>query len=147
MTIEIQMTKEISNYKAKFIGPLTMRQTFCFVLAAIVCVLLFNYAAPIITKEVTLCLCLIPAAMAAAFGWLEPYGMTMEKFVQSVFINMVLAPHNRKYKTENNFSFSIEELDHAFSDGAENAEQISDGEKKKKKNKKKKYKLSSEAVK
>ena len=45
--------------------------------------------------------CFIPAGIAYAFGWARPYGMKMEQFLRSVFVNRFLAPTHRKYKCRN----------------------------------------------
>ena len=97
MAIEIEMTKEIGNYEPKFIGPLTIRQTVSLSIAAPICILIYITLSPVLSGDVAGFFCIVPAAVAAAFGWLKPYGMKTEEFVRSVFINTVVAPCNRKY--------------------------------------------------
>lgn len=98
--IEIHINKDVGSYEAKFIGPFTMRQTFCLCIAAPICWFVYKVASPVMSSDAAGFLLMIPAAVAWIFGWTKPYGMRPEKFIQSVFINMVLAPAIRKYKTE-----------------------------------------------
>lgn len=99
--IEIRITKEITDYEPKLLGPLTLRQTLCVAAGAPVCYIIIKYLAPSLTREVAMFFCFIPAAFAYAFGWARPYGMKMEQFLKSVFVNRFLAPSHRKYKCRN----------------------------------------------
>lgn len=134
--IEIRINKDIGSYKAKFIGPFTLRQTVCVCLAAPVCWFLYSYASKILTKDIAGFLTAIPAAAAWLFGWVRPYGLPTEKFLKSVFVSMALAPSHRKYKTVNRQEKAL-----AILEAAENA-----SSKKAKKQRKPKYKVSREAV-
>lgn len=138
--IEIRITKELGDYEPKVIGPFNMRQTICVLIGAPICYFIIRYLSPIITIDVAAFFCLFPAGLAYAFGWAKPYGMRMEKFLGSVFINRVVAPSIRKYKTKNTHEALFSKLkDLEF----ENQQDESDDKKKKKK----RYKLSSHAVK
>lgn len=99
--IEIRITKEISDYEPKLFGPLTLRQSVCVAAGAPFCYLIVRYLGPILTTEVAMFFCFIPAGIAYAFGWARPYGMKMEQFLRSVFVNRFLAPTRRKYKCKN----------------------------------------------
>ncbi len=99
--IEIRITKELGNYEPKFVGPFTLRQLICVVVGVPVCFLIYSKLSPILTSDIAGFFCVFPAALAVLIGWIKPYGMKMEKFIQSMFINMVIAPANRKYRTEN----------------------------------------------
>lgn len=153
MAIEIEMTKEIGNYEPKFIGPFTIRQTVCLSIAAPVCILIYITLSPILTGDVAGFFCIIPAAIAAAFGWLKPYGMKAEEFVRSIFINIVVAPSNRKYIITNECDVIsdtyIPPEQKTVTEHTENDTENKTTEKQNrniKKDKKKKYKLSGEAV-
>ena len=99
--IEVPVTKEINEYAPKLIGPLTARQTVCFVPCLIICYFVIRYLRPYVGLEIAGLCCFIPASIAYLFGWAKPYGMKTEKFLQDVFINRFIAPTHRKYKTEN----------------------------------------------
>lgn len=155
MAIEIEITKEIGNYEPKFVGPLTIRQTACLSVAVPVCILIYITLSPVLTGDVAGFFCIIPAAFAAAFGWLKPYGMKAEEFLRSVFINTMVAPCNRKYIIDNHTDVFMERLsgntedvstEHLEPDDEEDTRNVKENENKEKKKKQKKYKLSSEAV-
>jgi hypothetical protein len=44
-----------------------------------------------------------------AFGWIKPYGMAFEKFIQTAFVSNVVSPSVRKYETKNLYSNKKEE--------------------------------------
>jgi hypothetical protein len=149
--VEIRITKEIGNYDPKFLGPFTLRQTICVVIAAPICYFIYNTFSPVMTPDAAGFFCAIPGAIAALFGWIRPYGMRTEKFIQSVFINMVIAPSHRKYKTVNEHEELLKK--HDAEDWEAQLEAIPktrEGRKQRKallRTQKKKYKRSSEAIK
>lgn len=112
--IEIRITKEIGNYEPKFIGPFTLRQIVCIIIAAPICYFIFKTLSPVFTPDVAGFFCAIPAGVAALFGWVKPYGMKTEKFLQSVWINMFIAPTHRRYKSENRHEQMLEKLESAY---------------------------------
>lgn len=99
--MEIHINKDVGNYEAKVVGPFTLRQAVCIAVAAPVCVWLYNGTSSFMPSDAAGFLTFIPAVIAWLFGWKKPYGMPMEKFLKSIFVTMVLAPSNRKYKTVN----------------------------------------------
>lgn len=110
--IEIHINKDVGSYEAKFIGPFTMRQTFCVAIAAPVCWYIYKTLSPIVSSDAAGFIMFLPAVVAWVFGWTKPYGMRPEMFVRSIFINMVLAPAIRKYKSADNLNdvvYSLEE--------------------------------------
>lgn len=129
--IEIRINKDIGSYEAKFIGPFTLRQTICILLAAPVCWGIYRTATPILGGDLAGFLVLIPAALCRMFGWSKPYGMHMEKFLHSIWVTTVLAPSKRPYKTENRHSRML--------DAMQAAVPVASG-------KMRKYKISSEAI-
>lgn len=143
MAIEIRINKEIGNFEPKFVGPFTIRQAVCLLIGAPICFFIYKFTAPVITADLAGFLCTIPAAAAVAIGWVKPYGMKMEKFIQSVFINRVVAPANRRYKTENHHEKMLALLAHECEQ-----QELAKAGKKKQKNpsKPQKYKVSSAAV-
>lgn len=141
--IEININKDVGSYEAKLIWQFTARQTICVAIAAPLCWFIYKHASPVLSGDAAGFLMLIPAAIAFLFGWRKPYGMPMEKFIESVFVNMVLAPSHRKYKTENvhEKAFAVLEQHAKDAEVAENSER-----KLKTSGKKPRYKVSSEAV-
>lgn len=131
--IEIRINKDIGSYKAKFIGPFTLRQTICVCLAAPVCWFIYSRASGFLTVDAAGFITAIPAFAAWLFGWCKPYGIPMERFLKSAFVSAVLAPSVRKYRTVNRQERALAVLEEADA-------------RSKKKSKKTKYKISKEAV-
>lgn len=142
--IEIQINKDVGSYEAKFVGPFTMRQTICVAIAAPICWAIYKFMSPLVSGDVAGFMIAIPAGIAWLFGWTKPYGMRPEKFIRSIFINMVLAPANRKYKTNNSYiDIPVSEEKSAQPNSSENSGKQVSG----KKQKKPRYKVSPDAVK
>lgn len=155
--IEIHINKDVGSYEAKFIGPFTMRQTFCVAAAAPICWYIYQTLTPVISSDSAGFVMFVPAVVAWIIGWTKPYGMRPEMFVRSIFINMILAPANRKYKSDNVLNDVIYSLEKQAVNSEENAEQAEPAEpaeeiiepkssSQKKTSRKPKYKVSKEAV-
>lgn len=97
--IEIEIPNNVSEYKPKFILNLTGRQVTSVLLTAVAIFLDFTFLEPYVGETVAIIIAIIPALCGACFGWVEPYGMTFEKYLKSVLFQAVLAPHIRKAKT------------------------------------------------
>lgn len=154
MAIEVPITKEISEYEPKLVGPFTARQCICLLFCAPICYVVIRFLSPYLTRTISMFFCFVPAAIAYAFGWARPYGMKMEKFLSSVFVTRFLAPQNRKYKTVNTVETVLDSAEEEWKQAE--LMKIMETETKKEKKarlkaeknaKKKKYVLSSLAVK
>lgn len=108
--IEMEIPKDIRKYEAKLIGPLTTRQTVCFVGAAALALSVF-FLLDFIPQDVRYFLIILVAAPFLLCGWYKPYGMPFEKFVQTAFITSVLAPANRKYASKNIYESEIKKVE------------------------------------
>ena len=97
--IEVEIPNNISEYKPKLLFGLTGKQVVCVVLTALCIFIDFKFLKPYIGETFAMALAIFPAAIAAMFGWVEPYGMTFDKYLKSVLIQAVLAPKARKAKT------------------------------------------------
>lgn len=111
MSVEVSVTKEITDYETKLIGPLTARQALCLGIALPICYVAIRYLTPILTRDVALFFVFIPAVFAWAFGWCRPYGMKMEQFLRAVYITRLLAPIHRRYRTVNTVEAVIHEAE------------------------------------
>lgn len=142
--IEIRIIKDIGSYENKVLGPLTLRQLICVSIAAPIGFGIYRVCSPYISTDLAGFLLMFPAGCAYLFGWYKPYDMPFEKFLKSVFVNTVLAPTHRKYKTENRQESSIKYLSelaklvHQYHGTSKNQD--------KSKQHKEKYKLSDKAV-
>lgn len=108
--IEIRIPKEINTYEAKFIGPFTLRQSVCLLIALPICVVLYNVLKPYCPLDTVGFVMLLPASIAYLFGWFKPYGLKFEKFLENVFISAFVAPSKRKYCTENYYAIIAEQI-------------------------------------
>lgn len=95
--IEVRVPNNISDYKPKFLFGLTGKQFFCVAATAVLILLDFKYLKPYI-GDLAVILAAVPAVIAAAFGWVEPYGMPFEKYLNSVLFQALLAPRHRTVK-------------------------------------------------
>lgn len=138
--VEIRITRELGDFEPRFVGPFTLRQCICLIIGAVPCYLLYTQLRAYLPVDVIGFFCIIPAGIAAAFGWFRPYGMKMEVFLRSIFITTFLAPASRKYRGPNRIQELIAKVE-AAELKAQEAE-VSGTKKKKKKEKAAKYKRS-----
>ncbi len=102
MAIEMEIPKDITKYKKKFIGPLSFRQCVTLVPAV-----LLDYGAYGLMKSLEVSSDTMMPIMIfillpfLAFGWIELYGLPLEKFLKVAFISGFIAPQKRLYKTKN----------------------------------------------
>lgn len=108
--LETQIPKDIRKYESKLVGPFTLRQLICFIIACLVAYIVFKIAKPLAGSNTAVSICFISVIPVIAFGWIKPYGMQLEKFLQTAFISNVLAPKHRKYKTKNGFRMAETKL-------------------------------------
>ena len=101
--LEGQIPKDVRKYEAKFVGPFTLRQAIFFIVACVVGYVFYKVFSQLFDMQTALAICAILVLPFLAFGWIKPYGMPLEKFLQGALISTVLAPHHRKYKTNNIF--------------------------------------------
>lgn len=106
--IEVQVPKDIRKYEAKLIGPFTLRQLVCFIGACFVAYGGYVSMKTIGLEEHAVPVCMLLCSPFIAFGWVKPYGMNLEKFLQTALITTILAPSERKYKTKNQYRFAAE---------------------------------------
>ena len=97
--IEVEIPNNIAEYKTKLLFGLTGKQVACVALTATCIFLDFKFLKPYIGETFAIFLAVIPAFLAAMFGWVEPYGMTFDKYLKSVLLQAFIAPRKRKAKT------------------------------------------------
>lgn len=135
--VEVQIPKDIRRYKTKVVGPFTMRTLICFIIACICA-----YGGWLIAKNLlgvesisdAVPVCMTLMAPAIIFGWISPYGMTMEVFLASTVISMFLAPKHRKYKIDNTYEGILKDIDKEEQDLLKQRAKLLKEKKKKKKN-------------
>lgn len=96
--IQVEMNKDVRNYKEKLLGPFSARETICLGLGAglsyLAKALLFPDVA--FTSDAMGFIVVICMAPFALLGWGRVYGMYLEKFMQSAF-RTVVSPRVRHY--------------------------------------------------
>lgn len=115
--IETKMPKDIRTYKTKLIGPFTGRQAICVVIAGIVFILFYAcIAKPFQLPQEYLFYIGLPLVLPIlAFGWYEPNGMKLEKYLQKVVLRSFTVPAKRKaghpmYKSKEKIILTKDEL-------------------------------------
>lgn len=99
--IEVKTPKNILVYKTKVLGPLTSKQLICFVTAGILDFLIYGaILGPLhVTEEVILYTLMLVDVPILAFGYYEPMGLPLEKYLKMVYNTALLAPKYRKNKS------------------------------------------------
>lgn len=99
--MEIKIPKDIHSYHESVFFGLSWRQFFCSALAVGTVVGLYFLTRNVLGKETASWLCLIGAAPFAAAGFFSYNGLTLEKFLWTVFKSEVLFSARRVYRAEN----------------------------------------------
>lgn len=96
--LEIEMSKDIKNFEPKILGPLTLRQIVCSLIALSYGIpLFFLLGGDIVVRIMVTLFAMVPALLC---GWLKIYNEPFEKFVKIIFVNKFMKPAKRKYKIE-----------------------------------------------
>ena len=111
--IEVAIPKDVRRYKAKVVGPFTLRQLICAIVAGAIAYIVWKVCKSFGAQTVEDALGPILIAMipALAIGWIEPYGMPFEVFALTTMISIVLAPKHRVYITENKYKNLLKQID------------------------------------
>lgn len=99
--MEIKIPKEIQSYHESVFFGLSTRRFFCSAAAVGMAVGLYFLTRGVLGKETASWLCLIGAAPFAAAGFFSYNGLTLEKFLWTVFKSEVLFSKRRVYRSEN----------------------------------------------
>jgi hypothetical protein len=97
---DIEIPRDIRQYESKLIGPFTTRQAIFFCIAAGLTLFIYNNFKKYLDMDTLFGICFFLDGPILLFGFFNPYGMKMEKFLKTAFVSNVLAPKNRLYKSE-----------------------------------------------
>lgn len=100
----LKMPKDIDDVKTNLIGPFSGRQLLGLGLAAAAFWVCLQYLRQYLPSDICICVCMIVAVPALAFGFLPPsmlQGMHAEQYAWVILYYNILRPVNRKYKTKN----------------------------------------------
>ena len=109
MAIEREVLQDITKYKAKLVGPFTLRQTVCVAIAGGWGLLVHSAMKGIFEKSFIMGVALVVVIPALVCGFIEPYDMPMEKFVIGL-VRSLLSPAVRKYKKKTNIELITDYL-------------------------------------
>ncbi len=99
--LEIEMSKDIKNFEPKIIGPFTLRQIICTLIAMTYGIpLYFILGGDIVVRIMITLFAMVPAFLC---GWLKVYNEPFEKFIKIIVKNKFLKPVKRKYKIAGTF--------------------------------------------
>lgn len=107
--LEVEIPKEIYEYKQKFLFGLTVRQFISVAVALGICVPLFIFGNDIFGEDITGWLVIIIAAPVFSFGFLRINGMPFEQFAV-MYIRQKAEPQKRKYEDLSAFWYCREEI-------------------------------------
>lgn len=97
----IKIPKNILNYKSKVLGSFTVRQGVFGILGAIViCAFGFGFFFPDMPTDLRQVIATFIGLPLLAFGFVEPYGMPLEKIIPIFVMDNFVYPTVRYYKTE-----------------------------------------------
>ena len=103
----VQIPKDLTRVKTKFILGLTKRQFFCFGTAAIIGVPIFFLTRGLIGNSPAVLLMMLAMLPAFFIAMYERDGIPAEKILRNIIRSQWFFPKIRPYKTEN-FYDSIE---------------------------------------
>ena len=108
--IEAQIPKDIRKYESKLVGPFTLRQLICFLIGCACAFVGYKVIGPLVGQDSSITIAFFLAIPGVAFGWIKPYGMALEKFLQTALISNFIAPKHRKYKIKNGYKTASDKL-------------------------------------
>ena len=98
--MQIEINKEVSDYKETVFFGLTLRQCVCSVLAIIVAVVLYFVLNPYLGSELLSWVCMLGAAPFAAMGFFHYHGMTAEQFAMNFIRTVLIEPQCFPFHTD-----------------------------------------------
>ena len=101
--MQIEINKEVSDYKETVFFGLTLRQCVCSVLAIVIAVVLYFTLKPYLGSELLSWVCMLGAAPFAAMGFFHYHGMTAEQFAWAWLRSEVLEPRHYHNEPQNTY--------------------------------------------
>ena len=98
--MQIEINKEVSDYKETVFFGLTLRQCVCSVLAIVIAVVLYFTLKPYLGSELLSWVCMLGAAPFAAMGFFHYHGMTAEQFAANFIRTVILEPQCFPFHTD-----------------------------------------------
>ena len=82
------------------VGPFTMRQAICGIIAIAVSWTLRARLGNILSQDVLISLIVLICIPLGLIGWITPYGMKFEKFFAGVLFNTLISNSKRLFRSE-----------------------------------------------
>ena len=98
---EIELNKEVLDYKESIFFGLSLRQFVCAGLAVMIAVIVWFMMRGILAKEIRSWLCLLLACPFAAAGFFSFNGLTLEQFLWQIIKTCLIYRGRRRYKAVN----------------------------------------------
>lgn len=98
--MQIEINKEVNDYKETVFFGLTLRQCVCSVLAIIIAVVLYFVLKPYLGSELLSWVCMLGAAPFAAMGFFHYHGMTAEQFALNFIRTVLIEPQYFPFHTD-----------------------------------------------
>lgn len=98
--MQIEINKEVSDYKETVFFGLTLRQCVYSVLAIIVAVVLYFVLKPYLGSELLSWVCMLGATPFAAMGFFHYHGMTAEQFAMNFIRTVLIEPQCFPFHTD-----------------------------------------------
>ena len=98
---EIELNKEVLDYKESIFFGLSLRQFVCASLAVMIAVIVWFGIRDILAKEIRSWLCLSLACPFAAAGFFSFNGLTLEQFLWQMLKSCLIYRGRRVYKAVN----------------------------------------------
>lgn len=98
--MQIEINKEVSDYKETIFFGLTLRQCACSALAIFIAIILYFSLKPHLGTELLSWVCMLGAAPFAAMGFFTYHGMTAEQFAVNWVRTVILEPQCFPFHTE-----------------------------------------------
>lgn len=98
---EIELNKEVLDYKESIFFGLSLRQFVCAGLAVMIAVIVWFMMREILAKEIRSWLCLSLACPFAAAGFFSFNGLTLEQFLWQITKTCLIYRGRRVYKAVN----------------------------------------------
>lgn len=105
--IEVKTPKNILVYKTRILGPLTVRQTICFAIVGLIDLIVYQtiVKGSQLPPEVIFYLFVFCDVPVLLFGYYEPMGMPLEKYLKFYIESSLIAP---KYRRNTNVIYKSE---------------------------------------
>lgn len=103
-SIKVAIPRDIQDFEARFIGPLTKRQTVLFVISSIIGYGLFKLLG-IFKMELAMQIMIAGSLVTPilACGWVKMLGMPLETYIMKCVLPSIFASKTRPYKTINKY--------------------------------------------